>query len=88
MEKIRCQSCGMPLGTEGYYGTNADGSEEKTYCKFCFQFGKFTQPGMTLQDMIESSVHFMTKDLGFTEIEASRISHEIIPGLKRWKKTS
>ena len=37
-----CQSCGMPIDKETPYGTNADGSENKDYCQYCFQKGAFT----------------------------------------------
>lgn len=36
-----CQSCGLSLEQEELFGTNADGSKNDTYCKFCFQNGKF-----------------------------------------------
>ncbi len=73
----------MPL-MEGYFGTNSDGSEAREYCTFCFQKGKFTKPGQTLDEMIGSSVKFMTANLGFTEEKARELSNEIIPKLKRW----
>lgn len=38
-----CQSCGMPLSKPEDFGTNADGSESKEYCGFCFQNGRFTE---------------------------------------------
>ena len=84
-DKIRCQSCGMPLGTPGGYGTNTDGSENKEYCKFCFQNGSFTNPDQTLEEMIASSVAFMSEELHFPKEKAERMSNDIIPNLKRWK---
>lgn len=75
----------MPLG-EGLYGTKADGSEEKLYCQFCYQNGAFTKPEQTLDEMIESSVHYMTTNLHFSEEEARRLSLAVIPPLRRWKK--
>ncbi len=85
MDKLRCQSCGMPLGTPGFYGTMSDGAENLEYCKFCFQKGEFTQPHLTLEGMIESSIDHMTKALNFPHEEAERMSREMIPQLKRWK---
>ena len=82
---IRCQSCGMPLG-DGFYGTDSDGSVTKEYCKFCFQDGAFTMPGLTADDMIKRSVDFMTKNLGIPAQKAEEMSRAVIPGLKRWKK--
>ncbi len=75
----------MPL-QDGFYGKNADGSDTTDYCQFCFQDGAFTKPDMTLEEMIESSVQFMTKNLGFDEAKAREMSNEFIPPLKRWRK--
>ena len=84
-DKPRCQSCGMPLG-DGFYGGNADGSENQEYCKFCFQDGVFTDEGLTVDDMIEKSADHMTKEQGFEGREARDLAQGVIPSLKRWKK--
>ena len=41
-----CQSCGMPMkkDPEGG-GTNADGSENLTYCSYCYKDGDFVFEG-------------------------------------------
>lgn len=83
-DKIRCQSCGMPI-TEEYYGTMADGTKNPEYCQFCFQDGEFTNPEMSVDEMMNSSVSYMTANLGFTEEKALHISSTIIPNLKRWQ---
>lgn len=83
--KPRCQSCGMPLGTPGFYGTEKDGSENRDWCRFCYAGGAFTQPDLTLEAMIASSVRFMTTNLKFAEADAERMSHDVIPKLKRWR---
>ena len=82
-EKIRCQSCGMPLG-DGFYGTNKDGSKNSEYCTFCFQNGSFTNPHETLESMIQKSIDNMTKDLSMPEEKAKALAHSFIPQLKRW----
>ncbi len=80
--KKRCQSCGMPV-TTGYYGTNADGSDNPAYCTFCFKYGNFTKPRMTLDQMIGLSVDNMTsQNMGYKE--ALSLANEIIPRLARW----
>lgn len=58
------------------------------YCQFCFKDGAFTEPGLTLQDMINKSVHYMSTNLSYTEQEAQEISLKVIPNLKRWKNVS
>lgn len=83
-EKERCQSCGMPLGGD-FYGTNADGSFTKEYCKFCFQKGSFTDPTLTVEGMIKLSIKNMTEELGFDVGKATTLAESFIPKLKRWK---
>ena len=82
--KLRCQSCGMPLDP-GYFGTNADGSQNREWCFLCFKRGAFTQPEVTLEEMVERSIGHMTRHLGFNSERAKAVSHEIIPNLKRWQ---
>ncbi len=82
-EKIRCQSCGMPLGN-GFYGKNADGSENQDYCSLCYQNGQFTQPVITLEQMINRSIENMTRDLHFPYEKARELATGVIPTLKRW----
>lgn len=83
-QKLRCQSCGMPMA-EGFFGTNADGSESQEYCKFCWQNGEFTNPNQTLQQMIDLSVENMTQELKMPEPQARTLANEYIPKLKRWQ---
>ncbi len=82
-ERPRCQSCGMALGP-GFYGTNASGSENKEYCRFCFQKGGFTRPDLTLSGMIQLSVLNMTQDLQMSSDDARKLAESVIPTLKRW----
>ncbi len=84
-DKVRCQSCGMPLGDDpDNWGTEGDLSPAAEYCRFCYQDGNFTRPEQTVDEMVESSVSFMTSDLGFEKAEAERMSNDVIRGLKRW----
>jgi hypothetical protein len=84
-EKVRCQSCGMPLSDDfGNYGTGADGSPVSEYCQFCYQGGGFTKPDQTVEEMVQSSIDFMSTNLGFSREQASEMSNDVIPKLKRW----
>lgn len=82
-QRIRCQSCAMPLG-EGYYGTDSDGKDNLEFCKFCYQNCNFTKPHLTLQEMIELSGSYMVKDLHMEETHAQESAEKLIPKLKRW----
>ena len=48
-----CQSCGMPLNRDQLGGgTNADGSRTTEYCSHCFQDGRFTEPNISVDEMM------------------------------------
>jgi hypothetical protein len=86
-DKVRCQSCGMPLSDEfpDGYGTGSDGSKISEYCSFCFQNGAFTNPDQTVEQMVQTSIDFMTANLGFTREKAAEMSNAVIPNLRRWQ---
>lgn len=49
-----CQSCGMPLSKDPQVGgRESDGGKSKEYCSFCYQNGQFTEPNLTVEQMIE-----------------------------------
>jgi hypothetical protein len=83
--KIRCESCGMPTGP-GIYGTGADGTPNEEYCKLCYQNGAFTEPELTLDEMIKKSIHHMMIERKFEEEGAEVMARAVIPNLKRWRK--
>ena len=67
------------------FGTASDGSPVSEYCMFCYQNGGFTNPTQTLDEMIQSSVDFMTGNMEFSREQATQMSNDVIPQLKRWK---
>lgn len=81
----RCQSCGMELSIHNF-GTNASGSMNFDYCKYCFLMGVFLEPEITLPQMIEKTARLMTDD-DTTFKEARGEIEKIIPELKRWRNS-
>ena len=78
-----CQSCSMPLEHKNDLGTNADGSLNHEYCKYCYQNGQFTDPEMTMEEMIDLTVRVMEeKRMSSDLIEQTK---QYIPMLKRWR---
>lgn len=78
-----CQRCSMPLTEPQFQGTEKDGSKRKEYCKYCYQKGAFTHPGISLEEMISSTTSKMEKDKlpeDIIETAVSRFSH-----LKAWR---
>lgn len=78
-----CQSCGIPLLVPEDYGKETDGSPSNEYCNFCYQDGKFTDEGITMEEKIEKNAEIATM-MGIPKEEALDIAKNIIPTLKRW----
>jgi hypothetical protein len=78
-----CQSCGMPLSKdEQGGGTEKDGRKSLLYCSHCYQNGAFTQPDITVDQMVDL-VKGKMKEMhipGFLSYFMTRN----IPRLKRW----
>lgn len=92
MGKMICQSCGMPMDDKTF-GTNADGTQNHDYCKYCYKNGKFTQPNFSMEDMIRFDLKFLDQmnkvgGTNYTPEEAEQMMREIFPTLKRWKEKS
>ena len=79
-----CQSCTMPIDNIEDRGTEKDGSRSSEYCKYCYQNGKFTDPGMTLEKMKNIVTTQMNK-LSLPPATLER-SLDYLPRLKRWQK--
>lgn len=85
-KKRVCQSCSMPLSEEALYGTNADGSKNEEYCIYCFKEGKFTEPNLTREQIIEKGVQYLVKEQNIELSKAKQIMQEATRNLKRWQK--
>jgi len=75
-EKIRCQSCGMPLAEV----------TEPLYCQFCYKDGELVEPELDVQGMIDKSVAHMVSEFNMERESALDLAASIIPTLGRWKK--
>ena len=76
----------MPISVEfSNLGTEADGSFSGEYCSICFSGGNFTNPGQTLEEMVQSSIDNMTSDLNMPLEKATDLANSFIPTLERWK---
>lgn len=81
---VFCQSCAMPLGSPEDHGTNADGSRNQDYCRYCYENGAFTSQS-TMEEMIDFCVPYSKEHYG-SEEAAKKALQEWFPQLKRWKK--
>ncbi|MEW6087148.1 MAG: zinc ribbon domain-containing protein [bacterium] len=80
-----CQSCGMPLEGVDDYGTDTDGSKNNEYCCYCFQKGKFIEPNISMDEMIEKVTKYMVAQMKMMEFQAEKTVEKFIPKLKRWQ---
>lgn len=85
-----CQCCGMPMQTDEYLATEADGTPNEDYCIFCYKDGAFVQQ-CTMEEMIDLCAQFSEQikhedGRGYTREEAVTLMRDLFPQLKRWKK--
>ena len=86
MEQRICQSCAMPLTKEDELGTNADGSKNGEYCRYCFDNGHYAKEE-TMEEMIEFCVPFALEAGVYKDANAARADMlRFFPTLKRWRK--
>ncbi len=79
-----CQCCGTPFSVPNMpKGTDADGSENPDYCKWCYDEGEFSNA--TMDDVIEHSAPYLVQATGVTLDEAVSFMGALLPTLGRWK---
>lgn len=81
-----CQSCSMPLDKTDLKGTEKDGSISDLYCRYCYNNGVFTNPGLTLDKMRSRVV----SEAGKKQLPAHVLEDALVrlPHLFRWKRKS
>lgn len=84
-EVTMCQSCGLPFNKEHehFIAAEPDGSKS-IYCTNCYKEGKFIDPNISMEEMIELIVPVLGRAIG--EEEARKEMTALLPTLKRWKK--
>jgi hypothetical protein len=85
MSEQYCQSCGMPLTSPEFLGTEKDGTKSVEYCLYCYENGAYKQPDTTMEQMIEICVPYM-KQHGMSEAQARELMNNVLPKLKRWRR--
>jgi len=78
-----CQSCAMTMNRPDDFGTDATGHRVDDFCWYCFQNGAYTNPGITLEGMIDICADILVQR-GMVEAEARAMLGDVLPGLKRW----
>jgi hypothetical protein len=78
-----CQSCTLPMENMEDHGNEKDGSKSDMYCKYCYRNGAFTEPDMTLDQMMDIAETEMKKQ-NLPDIIIQH-SMNMLPRLKRWQ---
>lgn len=79
-----CQCCGTPFSVPDMEkGTNADGSENPDFCKWCYDNGVFANE--TMDEVIEISAPYLAEASGVSLDEAVSFMGVLLPTLERWK---
>ena len=81
-----CQSCAMPMDKPELFGANADDSASDEYCVYCFKKGEFTEPDITMEEMIDRCVKHMVEQDIMPEEEARKLLTKYMPRMKRWRE--
>ena len=81
-----CQSCGRPLDRPSDHGTTADHMPSAEYCAICYRAGAFTQPDITIEQMIDKTANVLAIQLGVSQPKAREMVALYMPKLARWKK--
>ena len=79
-----CQCCGTPFSVPNMdKGSDADGTENPSYCKWCYDNGEFANA--TMDDVIEKSAPYLVAATGVSLDEAVSFMGALLPTLARWK---
>ncbi|MFQ5465088.1 MAG: zinc ribbon domain-containing protein [Thermodesulfobacteriota bacterium] len=81
----RCQSCGRSLRRPDLFGSEASGAMSTTYCRSCYWKGEFTEPDITMEEMIGKVAGLLAASKGTTLETAEGLARRLVPGLKRWR---
>ncbi len=81
-----CQSCGVEIKKRDEFGTSATKVIDINYCRYCYWEGKFTEPDITMEGMIEKVAASLAEKKRMPIERARMMAAELIPTLKRWKK--
>jgi hypothetical protein len=76
----------MPLRKQEDFGTSREGFRINDYCRHCYVNGVFTQPNVTLAEMISQGVRIMADQGIMPETRARELLTRTMPRLARWRE--
>jgi hypothetical protein len=75
----------MPLGKPEDFGTDQAGYRVNDFCVHCFVGGAFTEPGISMQAMLDRCVSIMDQGGIMPAAQARTLLTDVLPRLKRWR---
>jgi len=75
----------MPLVRPEDFGTDDRSLRINDFCHYCYENGAFTDPDVTMPEMIDRCVTMMTGTMGMPEAGARALLTDVMPQLKRWR---
>ena len=72
------------MESEVIFGTNADGSLNPDYCKYCYADGEFIDK-VSMEEYIDLCSQYGAQ-AGMSNEEMKACCEKLFPTLKRWKK--
>ena len=81
---VLCQSCGAGLRHAADFGTDAEGTRVAEYCRRCFRDGRFTEPDLTFEELVDRTGHRVPGGDGpFPATERPHV--HVLQALDRWR---
>lgn len=77
-----CQSCHMPLTRPEEFGSDECGYRVDDYCRHCYIGGAFTDPDVTLEQVMDRCVSIMARRNIIPEAKAGDVLHRVMPRMK------
>ena len=80
-----CQSCTRPIDGPADFGTESDGRPSPDYCSCCYQSGRFTEPHVTMHEMLTRVIDTCVQYNILPRDQAERELPAQFRSLKRWR---
>jgi hypothetical protein len=78
----------MPLAKPEDFGTDPAGYRVNDYCRHCYGDGRFIEPTISMEAMLEKCVAIMAGQGIMPEPQARTLMTDVMPRLKRWRTSA
>lgn len=81
-----CHSCGMLIMKTEEFAIESNYVINTNYCRYCYWKGKFTEPDITREQMIEKLAQAMKINNNMSDKDAAEMAKNRLKLLKRWQE--